>query len=196
VNSEALLFLEDMKAREAVKDVLLRYCHAIDRGDQAALEEIYWPDATDTRELQNGPADIFVRNALRRIAGEFQQTHTSVSNMLIRVSEPEAVAETYFTTYHRLAPRRAEFAAWSGRVGEGVSDYFVAGRYLDRLERRGSEWRIIARRVAIDWWRALEGSADWDKGLFGNAIEYLGKRHPNDVCASLFEGGRLTFRKK
>jgi hypothetical protein len=35
----------------------------------------------------------------------------------------------------------------------------VSGRYLDRLERRGGEWRIAVRRTTIEV--EVEGDAKW-----------------------------------
>jgi hypothetical protein len=36
---------------------------------------------------------------------------------------------------------------------------FVSGRYLDRLERRDGEWRILVRRTTIEV--ESEGDANW-----------------------------------
>ena len=42
----------------------------------------------------------------------------------------------------------------AARLPDGVAkDLFVAGRYIDRYEDRGSGWKIARRRELIDWAR-------------------------------------------
>ena len=61
----------------------------------------------------------------------------------------------------------------------GKSDVIGAGRYLDRFEKRGDEWRIARRDVVTDWFRQYPDSADWSQGMLGIMIE-PGGRYPND----------------
>jgi hypothetical protein len=59
------------------------------------------------------------------------------------------------------------------RDGSGLD--FGGGRYLDRLERRDGEWRIVARQVVIDW------SARTQTQGFADVAEYrIGTLDRND----------------
>jgi len=50
-----------------------------------------------------------------------------------------ARVESYVTATHVLRPEAGGFR------------FVVAGRYVDRFERRGDEWRIAARKLVVDW---------------------------------------------
>jgi len=58
-------------------------------------------------------------------------------------------------SYHRVA------------MGDEERDTCIGGRYLDRLERRGSEWRISARAMLYDWYQDWGKSIDWSQGVMG-----------------------------
>ena len=54
----------------------------------------------------------------------------------------------------------------------------IGGRYLDRLEMRGGEWRIAQRTMLYDWFQDFGLSVDWSKGLMGlplSAEHYSGR---------------------
>lgn len=81
------------------------------------------------------------------MTADVQMQHL-VGNMLIRNSGATASAESYFIGYHR--PKDEQNRPF---------DMFAGGRYLDELEKRGDEWRIIRRKVVFDWYRNLNDSA-------------------------------------
>jgi hypothetical protein len=77
-------------------------------------------------------------------------------------------------------------------------DSLACGRYLDELEKRAGEWRIIRRKVVFDWFRNFEDSADWSRGFNGAGIP-LGGRVPGDPSVAHFRECRLNepaFREK
>ena len=43
--------------------------------------------------------------------------------------------------------------------------FVMAGRYLDRLERRDGEWRILRRQVVTDWNASHPSSQILDEGM-------------------------------
>ena len=67
-------------------------------------------------------------------------------------------------------------------------DTIGSGRYLDKLERRGDEWRITRRIVITDWFRDYPDSGDWEVGPLGMKVP-PGGRHPDDLSYSF-----LTLR--
>jgi hypothetical protein len=68
----------------------------------------------------------------------------------------------------------------------------LGGRFLDRMEKRGDEWRIIRRDAAIDWLTETPETGDWAKWLPG-----LSKKTnigPDDLSCRLFAGTRFDVR--
>lgn len=163
--------------REAIRDVILRYCHGADRSDEAVVQSVYWPGAWDDHGVFAGPAEDFIPFLLQSADGMDQMQHL-VGNILIRVTGDTARVESYFNGYHRV------------RTEQGPHDMIAAGRYLDELERRDSEWRIVRRQVLFDWYRTLEGSADWSQGLNGAAVS-MGGRAPEDGGSRMFADDAL-----
>lgn len=173
------LLASELADREAIRDCLFRYCRGIDRVDTALAKSAYWPEATDNHGMRGRtamPAYKFVDRAARRLL-EMEQTAHSLNNILIRIRGRAAAVESYFVAYHRL------------RGPNGPFDLFVGGRYLDRMTRRGEEWRIEEREVVVDWFREEPNSGDWDAGFFGSAMS-MGQRAPGDRSNVFFDVGQ------
>ena len=169
--------LQGLLDRVEIEDCLMRYCHAIDRCDAELLRSVYWPDAIDDHVFCRGNAEAFVDFCMPILKSRDQTMH-SVSNILMRIEGSEARVESYFQAYER-----------AHRKDGMPNDITMFGRYLDRMEKRGGEWRIAERKVVLDWWRVWDDSADWQRGLFGKQVE-VGRRGDADPSAALF-GDRL-----
>jgi hypothetical protein len=62
---------------------------------------------------------------------------------------------------------------------EGSAHTFCErGRYLDRMQRRSGVWKIIERRVVMDWNRLRAANAHWDGALAKTLLR--GTRDRND----------------
>ena len=101
------------------------------------------------------------------------QTQHYVSNVYIRTAHSTAYVESYFVAYHR-----------NRKLQNSDEDIFSGGRYLDRMEKRGREWRIALRICVYDWYR-IEPSCSWDQYPFGKSLQY-GVRKPEDAVYKLF----------
>lgn len=147
--------LQELLDREAIRDCLSRYCRGIDRIDEQALRSAYWPDATDCHGAWNGSATGFIDQALARMRPGGRRVH-QVTNVLIDLHADAAGVESAF------------FALQAAAAAPG-RETFLAGRYVDRFERRGGEWRIAARTVVYDWIeeRNRPELAQDDEALFG-----------------------------
>jgi hypothetical protein len=55
----------------------------------------------------------------------------------------------------------------------------VGGRYIDNLEKRGDEWRILHRLYVMDWNQNSKSTAEWNEGLYGQ-LKTRGKKFPKD----------------
>jgi hypothetical protein len=80
-------------------------------------------------------------------------------------SADEAFGEVYYQAWHRVNDE-------SG----AARDLFIAGRYVDRYERRGGVWKIAYRSELVDWLRDDPAS---DAMLTG-APFIMGQRKPSD----------------
>jgi hypothetical protein len=88
------------------------------------------------------------------------------------------------TAYHRLA------------ADHGDRDTVIGGRYLDRMNRRGTQWRIGQRTMLYDWYHDLGESIDWSQGLMGlpfRAGHYTG-RSVGDHSETFFGEGAEWVR--
>lgn len=129
--------------REAIREAVFRYCRGIDRLDEAALRASYWPDATDSHGAYKGSASGFIDIALPKLRESGRMIH-HVGNLSIELRGTQAAVETYFLAWQR--DRGAD---------GGETETFLAGRYVDRFEKRGNEWRVVARVVVYDWVQPL-----------------------------------------
>jgi hypothetical protein len=120
--------------KQAIAEVLSRYCHAVDRIDPELGSKIWHPDATAHYEgiFEGTGQDLmaFVFEAHRLT----DATSHQLANILIDLDGDQATAESYVHACIR----------------SGGSDIVVRGRYSDALSRRDGEWRIDDRRYRHD----------------------------------------------
>lgn len=168
MSSDIGLVQPDRVADEfAIRQVLAVHCRGVDRADEAALKSAYWQDAEVEYGGFNGSAHVFCE-ALPTSIRRFARTQHSITNLLVSfVGETDARVETYVSAYHYLA-------AQDGRDTEMT----YLGRYLDRMEKRGSTWKIRHRTVVMDWNQNAEATAIWDGPPFDGLSR--GERAPDD----------------
>jgi hypothetical protein len=172
-SAEALQALLD---KQAISEVLLGYCRAVDRRDVDLMRRVYWPDAIDDHAVFKGDVEAFIAYAFPFMEGVV--TQHAISNVWIDILAPtQAFSECYFAAFH-------DFPAESG----GRLERVVGGRYLDRHEKRGEEWRIIARTLAIDWYHERPGNSVWDSGRYAD-LENRGGAKPEDPLYRLHPRG-------
>jgi hypothetical protein len=61
----------------------------------------------------------------------------------------------------------------------------MSGRYIDRFEKRGDEWRIAARTVMYDWMRPLGTPQGTERERMGPRVPN-GSNYPHDPVYALF----------
>jgi ketosteroid isomerase-like protein len=131
----------ELEAHHAIRQLMLRYCRGVDRLDADLIASAFHDDAL----IEVGHAGIDVAGAewpataIERNASRSEASMHTVLNQLVEVDGEVARSETYFHR-HQVQRRGA---------GHVLSSHF--GRYLDRCERRGGEWRIAHRSVVSDW---------------------------------------------
>lgn len=131
--------VEEIADRLAIQEVLYTHSRGIDRLDQAAIEAAYWPEAEVAYGAFDGPAHAFAAMVVQVLKAGFELTQHNVSNTLIAFEGDQARSESTVTAYHLLNGAEEEMA--------------FSGRYLDALEKRDNCWKIMHRRVVMDWSR-------------------------------------------
>jgi len=164
--------------REKIRDCLARLARGEDRRDAQLIRGSYWPDATDDHGIFTGTFEQYLAWVVPGLPIIPVTLHT-LGQSLIDLSGPQALVETHLTSYHRI------------NMGEQARDLVIGGRYLDRMEKRGSEWRIAHRIMVYDWLRDFGESVDWSKGVLGTPFLHdhaVGAAHGD--CSETFFKGR------
>jgi hypothetical protein len=153
-----------------IQEVVMRLARGIDRCDESLIAGAFWPDASDDHGIFKGTAKDFVPWVLATLRG-MEGTQHAICNQLVELAGERAFSESYFIAYHRL-------------VGSQERDMFAAGRYLDRFEKRGGEWRIAHRQTVYDWTSTqLASDESWRRSPMRELIE-RGQRGAGDRSVS------------
>ena len=158
---------EQLCDRQAIVDLLYYYCRGVDRHDEAALAQVYWPDGWDDHvHAKVGEAEF----RERVIAGTRQmRTAHHLTNILVEFASPAvARSEAYFLAQHELADEAGELAYVE-----------LSGRYLDRFEKRDGEWRILQRSLVFDFQQTHPPGRF--EGTWLSQLNRRGDRFPNDL---------------
>jgi hypothetical protein len=181
--------LQRLLDRESIRDVLYRYARGVDRLDIDLFRTVFWEDGGFEDGIVEGVAKDFIPSLIgETVRNTFAATQHFISNIRIEFDSTEvASTECYFLAHHQLNPGDALLDALLGprRMIEMGGDYtrpyelYVAGRYLDRFEQRGNEWRVLKRRFVCDW-----TSCSPDSGLgrdgFAQVLKLWGSRGQSD----------------
>ena len=133
--------LGELLDRQDIYDCLKRVSRAIDRFDREMFLSAYHPDAViDAGHNVSDPASTFDGGEALHEAGQDATLH-HLTNHTCEIDGDTAHAETYFL--------------YVGRNKDG-SNWSAGGRYNDRLERRGGQWRIAFRYTIIEWSGMIE----------------------------------------
>ena len=182
--------LQRLADTQEIHEVLLRWCRGIDRGDEELMRSAYHPDAVDEHGANTYTGETAARAYIEKHRRAFKRHMHLTLNTLIEVDGDTATAESYMIA--SLVPNRS-----------GPEALMLAGgRYLDRLERRAGEWRLIHRHMIMEWltsvdqmpgerWREIVDSAAGD--LLPHELPYTGDRSPGDASYRYF--CTLTARK-
>ncbi|MEZ5503862.1 MAG: nuclear transport factor 2 family protein [Halioglobus sp.] len=132
--------LDTLLAKQAIYELSCRYMRALDRLDEPLLLSVFFTDAWCDYGFTEGTPAEFARYAITALRSH-AANHHMLGNVLLDVAGDEAFGEVYFNAYHKVQ-------------GEsGFEDVIIAGRYLDRYERRAGIWKFAYRSERVDWSR-------------------------------------------
>jgi hypothetical protein len=168
-NDDTSLQLAELIDREKIRDCLQRYATGIDRCDADMVLSSYWPDAHDQHGDFDGNAVDFVEWVMPLLRKLIRTQH-ALGIGLIRIEGRFAKVQTYAQMWHT-------FRSAAGQL----HDVIQGGRYLDKFEKRGNDWRVSDRIVMFDWIMENPKSVDFSHGVLGQERVPVSKRKPDDA---------------
>lgn len=132
--------IRDLVARRDIKEAVHNYMRGQDRLMPEVQRSAFHDDAHVDAGIFAGGPDAYVDFA-QGVLGDFKSSQHIIGQIHISIEGDVAHGEVYFYAYHQT-------------VEDGEDkDLIVAGRYIDRYESRGGDWRIVKRRELVDWAR-------------------------------------------
>jgi len=126
--------VDELLAREEIKDVIKRLARGTDRLDEELMASCYHPDGFDDHNSFRGSGTDFAKWVCQ-VLPHFEATHHFIADPYIEIDGDVANVDTYCEAHH---------------VGADT-DMILGLRYVDRFERRDGTWLIARRVCAFDW---------------------------------------------
>jgi hypothetical protein len=141
--------VEELIAKQAITEVVYRYCRGVDRFDRDLVRDCYWPEATDEHGSFQGTRDEYLEWLFGRMLPRFAWSQHFIGNVLIDQLDLDngwAKCESYGQSRHH-------------RPSDVPEHNLISGfRYVDDFERRHGEWRIARRICPLEWVRVDDHS--------------------------------------
>lgn len=134
-----------LKDRQDILDVIVRESRGRDRHDTELTASCYWPEGADEHGPVPFPATDYPELANVGHARAFAMNQHNLANHICEIDGDTAYCETYVV---------GTFLSH-----DGLTCTVAAGRYMDQLEKRHGEWRILWRRSTVE--TAMQGDASW-----------------------------------
>ncbi|MBB3048352.1 3-phenylpropionate/cinnamic acid dioxygenase small subunit [Litorivivens lipolytica] len=166
--------LETLLAKDAIRDLVLRYCRAIDRRDYGALAALYHEDATDDHSPMYCGSAAGYLEWLPSMLETMTVTSHMVQNHLIEVDGQRAEGEVVMVSYHLTQDEN----------GNDI-EIIIGGRYLDKYECRDGVWRFSHRKIVMDWNQIQESTCQWDSPMVEGTP--VGSRCEQDPAHTFFD---------
>ena len=139
--------LEALLAKQAITEVLHRYCYAMDSNDRSLGYSVWHDDGTATYDgMFDGLGRDFIDFGQSGHEAAFPATSHQLTNVLIEVEGERASSRSCVTA--------------ACAIGGGELLYVIRGRYHDTWSRRDGVWAIDARRFTTDMWHVVPMNHD------------------------------------
>lgn len=137
--------------KQAIAEAIYRYGRSMDRLDRELGYSVFWPEATADyhEQMYRGSGHGFVDMVMQAHLGFTAHSH-QFTNILIDVEGDRARSETYGDVTLRRIDEH-------GRCIDSRN----LGRYVDRWEKRGGEWRIVERTYLHDFDQSGPSAGDF-----------------------------------
>ncbi|MDX1733463.1 MAG: nuclear transport factor 2 family protein [Halioglobus sp.] len=162
--------IEEYLAKQEIYELSCKYMRGLDRHDEVLLKSVFWEDAWCDYGFTKGPAMEFAEFCMSALK-DHAANHHMIGNVLVDVEGDEAFGEVYFNAYHKVE-------------GEaGFEDIIIAGRYLDRYEKRDGVWKFAYRSEVVDFSRTRRTQDSYFEqapdSLRGGRLDDAVYRHDN-----------------
>ncbi len=137
MDADANSQLAELLERERIRELLHRYCYAVDRGTLEEVMALFDDDCN----LELAPGRKYLgRAAVHRWYERYMRSRMGVlrhliHNQVIDLDRTQARSRSYFDAVGDLK-------------GESI---VVAGLYEDRLRKRGAEWKFAEKVIRLDF---------------------------------------------
>jgi hypothetical protein len=142
-----------LKDRQDILDCIQRESRARDRQDVAQINACWWEDGVD----EHGPVITNIPDyAARANLGHsmnFHMTSHNITNHICEIDGDTAYCESYVVGG----------LFWL----DGKTTTIAMGRYLDQLEKRDGEWRMLVRKCTIEMTANTDASWVYSKNIKG-----------------------------
>jgi len=162
--------MQGLLDKQAIRDVLSRYCRGLDRMDKEMAYSVWHDGATAFYDgIFEGTGRGFIDWVWEAHAGMERHSH-QITNVLIDLAGDRATSESYVTV-----------VLWTLPDDEGRQNELVGrGRYLDRWARRAGVWGISERIHLLDMSTVLpltrgETSAGFSRDEKDLSFGFLGR---------------------
>lgn len=171
--------MQEVRDRQAILDCIKRNSRGNDRFDVELITSSYHPDGVHELGEKHISGREYGEHANHAHDALFDGNLHNVTMHMCEIDRDVAHAESY------------NIGLFMDKGSETAR--ILAGRYLDRLEKRDGEWRIVLRRATVEI--ALEGKALLPMGKPMPGSAYLkGNRDRSDPSydrpLSIDTGGR------
>ena len=125
--------------KQKIIDLTIAYTWIIDRGPREKLREIFTDNAVFIIDVKNYSGVDAIINKIERTLGGLSASQHLISNHQVLIDGDNATCSCYIHAQHTL------------RGIEDGDNYIMAGRYIDKLIRVDTNWRITERQLILDW---------------------------------------------
>lgn len=122
--------------RVEIRELLSRYCQAVDRRNPDGLRAVFHPDAEIDKGSGPLRCDDYIADVMRRHAKIPMASHQITNVIVDPIDDDTAWVESYGIALERRA--------------EPAGDHTVRVRYGDLMVRLDGSWRVLSRRIVID----------------------------------------------
>jgi hypothetical protein len=151
-----------------IRTLTARYARGVDRLDWDLVRSCYHDDAVDVHGGRTFNVDELIEYLRERLSRSAATVHF-LGNQLIELDGDVAWAETYCLARHRDPV--------PGGSSQQDLEQFV--RYVDRVERRGGQWRFASRTVVYEPGRVDPVTED---SPFAAVSSFRGVRDRSDLA--------------
>ncbi len=128
--------LERLLERQEIFDCLVRFSRGMDRFDRELFLSAFHDDAVIAAgPFVGGPVGLYEWAVGLHEHGQ-SATHHNLLNHSCDIDGDVAHTETYYLFVGR---------------NRDETNWIAGGRYIDRIERRDGQWKIVLRTNAIEW---------------------------------------------